>query len=130
MGEHDHEFMMWTYARYGLRACLHPLARKLTINGSRLNSTWAQRSALRGCVTTPHSRNIGTKSSRAHREQRLVSFTVPQVKQVVIDVHEYSQFVPCCVESVITARGPDWFEAELSVGTWLFVEKFKSHVSV
>ena len=25
-----------------------------------------------------------------------------------------------CVGSRVTARGEDWFEAELSVGTWLF----------
>merc|ERR1712166_235807 len=74
-------------------------------------------------------RSIGVKTSQpAHREHRLLSFSVPQVHSVVVDVQRYDQFVPWCTESNVTSSGPGWFQADLSVGTWLFSEQFTSYV--
>lgn len=65
-----------------------------------------------------------------HHERRLLRYSAKQLYDVVADVDHYSEFVPWCQYSRVTLKKDLEFEADLSVGFGVFLEKYKSKVTL
>ncbi|KAA8498710.1 Coenzyme Q-binding protein COQ10-like, mitochondrial [Porphyridium purpureum] len=75
--------------------------------------------------------SASTHAARKHHERRLVPFSPDELYRVVLDVGQYKNFVPWCVEShVIRAdETTHEMEAKLKVGFRVFSEEYTSVIN-
>lgn len=67
--------------------------------------------------------------AKKHIERRLVNFSPDEVYRVVVNVDEYSQFVPWCTASRVVRTSGNQFYADLAVGFKMLSETYTSLVT-
>ncbi|RWS10382.1 coenzyme Q-binding protein COQ10 B: mitochondrial-like isoform X3 [Dinothrombium tinctorium] len=68
---------------------------------------------------------------KQYYERRILGYSKEMLFDVVARVEDYNQFLPACIRSEITFRGPDFVKAELEIGfPPMIVESYTSHVTL
>ena len=115
---------------------LPPMPSFLTGKRNGRGGSEVRRSGGEGArVTTADSGPDATASTspllQRHHETRELPFSAQHVQHIVASVSEYHAFVPWCSGSKIIRRyDHNTFDAELTVGFKLFVERYTSRVVV
>ncbi|MEO0348378.1 MAG: type II toxin-antitoxin system RatA family toxin [Pseudomonadota bacterium] len=64
-----------------------------------------------------------------HQQTKILPYTLTQIYQLIIDVDNYSKFLPWCSASKITEQHDDYFLAELVIKFKVLNEKYVSHIT-
>ncbi len=64
-----------------------------------------------------------------HTERRLSAHSPPQLFDLVIDVENYPEFLPWCLDAVITARHEAGFDADLAIGYRMLRARYRSRIT-
>lgn len=62
-------------------------------------------------------------------EDKILPYSPEQIFDLVVDVRNYTEFLPWCIGSRVYNRKPDAFDADVIIGFKMFRETFTSRVT-